>query len=99
MPGSVFEVDDRFTAYTAGAVAAANLDGGKMLLRIDPHDRATAGALEACGTAVTDLARQRITALIAPFMVHRRDGKRVNDLSSDSVIRSIAVASGLGATS
>jgi hypothetical protein len=95
----VFEVDDRFTAYTAGALAAANLDGGKMLLRMDPDDRATAGTLEACATAVTDLARHRITALIEPFMVHHRDGRRVNDLSPDSVIRSIAVASGLGATS
>jgi hypothetical protein len=99
LPGSVFEVDDRFTAYTAGALAAANLDGGKMLLRMDPDDRATAGTLEACATAVTDLARHRITALIEPFMVHHRDGRRVNDLSPDSVIRSIAVASGLGATS
>ena len=99
LPGSVFEVDDRFTAYSASALAAANLDGGKMLLRIDPDDRATAGTLEACAAAVTDLARHRITALIEPFMVHRRDGRRVNDLSPDSVIRSIAVASGLGATS
>jgi hypothetical protein len=99
LPGSVFEVDDRFTAYTAGALAAAHLDGGKMLLRIDPDDRATASTLEACAAAVTDLARHRITALIEPFMVHRRDGARVNDLSPDSVIRSIAVASGLGATS
>jgi DhnA family fructose-bisphosphate aldolase class Ia len=99
LPGSVFEVDDRFTAYTAAALAAANLDGGKMLLRIDPEDRATAGTLEACAAAVTDLARHRLTALIEPFMVQRMDGRRINDLSPDSVIRSIAVASGLGATS
>jgi hypothetical protein len=99
LPGSAFEVDDRFTAYTAAALAAANLDGGKMLLRIDPEDRATAGTLEACAAAVTDLAARRLTALIEPFMVHRMDGRRVNDLSPDSVIRSIAVASGLGATS
>jgi hypothetical protein len=99
MPGSVFEVDDRFTAYTADALAGANLDGGKMLLRIDPCDRATAGTLEACAAAITGLARHRVTALIEPFMVHRRDGRRVNDLSPDSVIRSVAVASGLGATS
>jgi hypothetical protein len=99
LPGSVFEVDDRFTAYTVGALAAAGLDGGKMLLRIDPEDRATAWTLEACAAAVTDLARHRIPALIEPFMVHRKDGRRVNDLSPDSVIRSVAVASGLGATS
>jgi hypothetical protein len=99
LPGSVFEVDDRFTAYTPAALAAGQLDGGKMLLRIDPHDPATAGTLEACGAAVTELARHRLTALIEPFMVDRQDGQRVNDLSPDSVIRSIAVASGLGATS
>jgi uncharacterized protein len=99
LPGSVFEVDDRFTAYTASALAVANLDGGKMLLRIDRDDRATAGTLEACAAAITDLARHRLIALIEPFMVHRKDGRRVNDLSPDSVIRAIAVASGLGATS
>ena len=32
-------------------------------------------------------------------MVRRLDGRRVNDLSPDSVIRSIAIASGLGTTS
>jgi hypothetical protein len=40
-----------------------------------------------------------VTAIIEPFMVRRRDGQRVNDLSPDSVIRSIAIASGLGTTS
>jgi len=99
LPGSVFEIDDRFTAYSAAAVAAGNLDGGKMLLRIDPGDPATPAALEACAAAVTDLARHRVTAIIEPFMVRRRDGQRVNDLSPDSVIRSIAIASGLGVTS
>jgi hypothetical protein len=99
LPGSVFEIDDRFTAYSAPALAAANLDGGKMLLRIDPHDPATPAVLEACAAAVTGLARQHMTAIIEPFMVHRLDGRRVNDLSPDAVIRSVAIASGLGTTS
>ncbi len=99
LPGSVFEIDDRFTAYSAPALAAANLDGGKMLLRIDPHDPATPAVLEACAAAVTGLARQHMTAIIEPFMVRRLDGRRVNDLSPDAVIRSVAIASGLGTTS
>jgi hypothetical protein len=99
LPGSVFEIDDRFTAYSADSLAAASLDGGKMLLRIDPDDPATPAALEACAAAVTGLAQHRVAAIIEPFMVHRLDGKRVNDLSPDSVIRSIAIASGLGTTS
>ena len=46
LPGSVFEVDDRFTAYTAGALAAGHLDGGKM----SPSwcTGGTAGALMTC---------------------------------------------------
>ena len=48
LPGAAFEMDDRFTGYSAAAIAAAGLDGGKMLLRIDPDDPATASDLEAC---------------------------------------------------
>src|SRR5262249_38888322 len=36
LPGTAFEIDDRFTGYNAAAIEAAGLDGGKMLLRIDP---------------------------------------------------------------
>ena len=123
LPGTAFEIDDRFTGYSAEAIGAAGLDGGKMLLRIDPADPATAGTLQACGNAVTDLAQRRLVALIEPFMVRRTAGaggsggsppgrpsggsspqastadRLANDLSPDAVIRSIAIASGLGATS
>ena len=99
LPGTAFEIDDRFTGYSAEAIEAAALDGGKMLLRIDPADPATADTLQACGNAVTDLAKRRLIALIEPFMA-RRDGDRVaNDLSPEAVIKSVAIASGLGATS
>lgn len=33
--GSRFEMDDRFTGYTTGAIAASGLDGGKVLMRVD----------------------------------------------------------------
>jgi len=102
LPGTAFEIDDRFTGYSAEAIGATGLDGGKMLLRIDPADPATAGTLHACGNAVTDLAQRRLIALIEPFMVRRTAGtadRLANDLSPDAVIKSIAIASGLGATS
>src|SRR6185437_8570555 len=56
-----------------------------------------ANTLESCGNAVTDLARRGLVAIIEPFMV--LPGHRGNDLSADAVIRSIAIASGLGSTS
>jgi hypothetical protein len=97
--GSAFELDDRFTGYDAATIAAMGLDGGKMLTRIDPADPATARTLESAGCAVTDLAARQLIAMLEPFMCRRVDGRVVNDLSAPAVIKSVAIASGLGATS
>ena len=45
LAGTAFEIDDRFTAYDADAVERMGWQGGKMLLRIDPADAATAPTL------------------------------------------------------
>ncbi|WP_341358441.1 deoxyribose-phosphate aldolase [Georgenia sp. M64] len=100
LAGASFEIDDRFTGYDARGVVASGLDGGKMLLRIDPADPASARALEAAAHAVDTLAEAGVTAMVEPF-ISRRDarGRVVNDLSPEAVITSIAIASGLGRTS
>ena len=41
LAGTVFEIDDRFTAYDAAGLARDGFEGGKMLLRIDPDDPST----------------------------------------------------------
>jgi hypothetical protein len=98
--GSAFEVDDRFTAYDAEALVQMGFDGGKMLLRIDPADPATARTLEACGNAVSSLAQRRLIAMIEPFWLRdASDGNGRTDLSPDAMMRAIAVAQGLGRTS
>lgn len=98
--GAVFELDDRFTAYTASTLARLGLDGGKMLTRVALADPGTADTLEACGRAVTALAQRGLTALVEPFMSSRSaDGRVANQLDPDSVITAIQIASGLGATS
>jgi DhnA family fructose-bisphosphate aldolase class Ia len=99
LQGSVFELDDRFTGYDAETVAAMGFDGGKMLTRIDLSDPATAPTLEACGRAVTELAQRGVMAMVEPFLSRREDGRVVNDLTAPAVARSVAIASGLGATS
>ncbi len=96
---TVFEIDDRFTGYDAPAIARMGFDGGKMLMRIDPRDPATAATPQACAHAVSDLATRRLTAMIEPFIAGREDGRIRNDLSPEAMMRAIAVASGLGSTS
>src|SRR5918994_4351261 len=68
LAGTAFEIDDRFTAYDAGSIAAAGFQGGKMLLRIDPEDAGTVSTLESCGRAVSDLAGHRLMAMVEPFI-------------------------------
>ena len=79
LQGAVFELDDRFTAYDADTIAANGLDGGKMLTRIALDDPGTAPTLEACGNAVTALARRGLMAMVEPFMTVRRDATRVRE--------------------
>jgi hypothetical protein len=97
--GASFELDDRMTAYDVPGIEAAGFDGGKMLVRVDLDDAGTVRTLEACARAVTDLGRARLVAMVEPFMSSRRDGKVVNDLTPEGIIRSVHIAQGLGASS
>ncbi|MFU8875028.1 aldolase [Micromonospora sp. SL4-19] len=99
LQGSVFEFDDRFTAYNITEIAARGLDGGKMLTRICLDDPATVATLEASGHAVTQLAGRGLMAMVEPFLSVRVDGRVRNLLDPESVIASIHIGSGLGATS
>ena len=99
LAGTTFEMDDRFTAYDAESIAAAGLEGGKMLLRIDPADPGTVATLAACGKAVGELAARRRMAMVEPFISHRVDGRIRNELTADAMIRAMTVSAGLGNTS
>ncbi|WP_149203027.1 Cgl0159 family (beta/alpha)8-fold protein [Actinotalea subterranea] len=99
LAGASFEMDDRFTGYDAEGVRLAGLDGGKMLLRIDDSDPGSLGTIEACARAVDALAERRLTALVEPFISRRVDGRVRNVLTTEDVVRSVAIASGLGRTS
>jgi hypothetical protein len=96
---TVFEMDDRFTGYDAAAIERMGFDGGKMLLRIDPDDPATAATMQACAQAVSDLAGRKLVAMVEPFIAHRVDGRVRNDLSPEAMMQALTIASGLGTTS
>jgi hypothetical protein len=99
LQGASFELDDRFTAYTAAEIAARGIDGGKMLTRICLEDAGTAATLEASARAVSQLADLGIMAMVEPFLSTREGGRVVNQLDPDSTIKSIHIAAGLGASS
>lgn len=98
LDGSAFELDDRFTAYSAERIEKAGLDGGKMMLRIDDRDVGTAATLVACGRAIDELAQRRLPAMVEVFPVNQKlapgpDGDEAR------LARAVTIASGLGSTS
>lgn len=90
LAGAAFELDDRFTAYDAQAVADAGLNGGKMMLRVDPADAGTLRTLVGCAAAINGLADRGLPAMVEVFGA---------DPGPDALIHAIAIASGLGRTS
>ncbi|KNX39441.1 Cgl0159 family (beta/alpha)8-fold protein [Luteipulveratus halotolerans] len=99
LQGAVFEADDRYTAYDPETLDRLGLDGGKALMRVCLDEPGTAATLEATGHAVSALAERRLPMMIEPFLSRFEDDRMVNQLDTDSVVRSVVVASGLGATS
>ena len=99
LAGSAFELDDRFTAMDATAIATAGYQGGKMLTRIDLADAGTARTLEHSADAVNDLARHGLMAMVEPFMSARVDGAVRNELTPDAMVKAAGIAAGLGTTS
>jgi DhnA family fructose-bisphosphate aldolase class Ia len=102
LAGSSFEIDDRMTAYTAQATAAAGLNGAKMLNRFDLSDPGTLEMMTASAAAIDALAQYELIAMLEPFLSGRPGGpgtKVVNDLTPDAVIKSVHLAQGLGSTS
>ncbi|MCF4121191.1 deoxyribose-phosphate aldolase [Antribacter sp. KLBMP9083] len=97
--GAAFEYDDRFTGYDIPAIVRDGLDFAKTLLRVNLTDPGTADTLEANARAVSAAAAARIPIMLEPFMSEWRDGKAANVLDADSVITSVAIASGLGNSS
>ncbi|WP_129656780.1 Cgl0159 family (beta/alpha)8-fold protein [Rothia halotolerans] len=99
LTGLVNEIDDRFTGHTASALKRIGADGGKMLTRIHYRDPATVATLESTARAVSELAAEGLYAMVEPFISETVNGKVVNDLSPDAVIKSVGIAAGLGESS
>ncbi|OIH96761.1 MULTISPECIES: class I fructose-bisphosphate aldolase [unclassified Curtobacterium] len=97
--GATFEMDDRYTAYSAQAIKDSGLDFAKLLVRIALDDPHTAPTLEATARAVSEAAALRLPIMLEPFMSAWQDGRVVNDLTADAVITSMAIAAGLGESS
>lgn len=99
LKSAVFEMDDRYTGYDVPSMIECGIDFGKLLVRINLQDAGSASTLEATARAVDAAAAARLPIMLEPFMSEWVDGSIRNDLSTEAVITSVAITSGLGNSS
>ena len=100
--GSAWELDDPITAYHAAGIYKMNLDGGKLLLRIDRNDPATLKTIYQCARAIRVLTSQKtpVAVMLEPLPAYRdADGALRIDTSPEALIDVVTIASGIGPTS
>jgi hypothetical protein len=100
LAGATWELDDRFTAYDTDHLVAANLDAGKMLLRLDWSDPGTVPTLEACARAVQELNDRRMMAMVEPIPYTKSPvGRAVWDDDPARLLAAVGVCAALGGSS
>jgi hypothetical protein len=99
LKAAVFEMDDRFTAYDVKTMVELGLDFAKLLVRINLDDVGSVHTLHTSAEIITSAAEAKLPIMIEPFMSEWVDGSIRNDLETDAVIKSVAIASALGSTS
>ena len=99
LAGTTFELDDTFTGFTAPQMAAMNLDGAKMMFRLEPLDYASGRTIEACARAVDDCVDHGLDVFLEALVVRFNEGSYTVDTSPEAMVRVCGVAAGLGKTS
>ncbi len=99
LQGSAWELDDQLTGHDVASIVKQRLDGGKMLLRINPADPNCRRTIETCARLVSELADAGLVAMIEPLPYTTIDGRAQLHKSDDELIRCVGVASALGNTS
>ncbi len=99
LAGTVFEMDDRMTAYTAAGMKEMGLDAGKIMFRLDVNDRYSGRTIEYCADAINECNAVGLPVFLEPLPVENVDGRYRVKLNAADLIRTIGVASALGASS
>lgn len=98
--GADWELDDRVSSYDVDHIKSMGLDGGKTLIRIDYSDPGVARTIETVAAISTALADNKLMSMIEPLpYIKDQAGKAVLDPSDEQLIKVVAIASGLGASS
>ena len=99
LAGSAWELDDRYTCFSAESIADLNLDGAKVMFRLALEDPDVNLTLDATARAVNDCVALGIPIFVEALVVKQDGGKWKAQKNADDLVKAIGVATALGETS
>lgn len=99
LAGSAWELDDRYTCFSAESIAGLNLDGAKVMFRLALEDRDSNLCLDYTAKAVNDCVHLGLPIFVEALMVRNEGGKWKAQKNPDDLLKAIGVATALGDTS
>ena len=96
---TAFEMDDRFTAFTVEGLVSMNLDGAKMMVRLDPAEPASLNTLAACAEIINRCLDSDLDVFLETFMVERTEQGYRSLREPRALMKAVSVASALGTSS
>ncbi|MHA1338801.1 MAG: Cgl0159 family (beta/alpha)8-fold protein [Promethearchaeota archaeon] len=102
LEGSMYEMDDRITAYKVKEIVERNLDGAKMMFRIDlktPQARYSQQTVERCANLIRECSQYGIDAFIEPLPVEHTNQGYIVKMEYGELIKTMGIATALGGTS
>lgn len=99
LSGVIFEMDDRFTAFTAESIKELGLDGSKIMLRLEVNSSDSGKTIMYCADAVNDCTKAGVTTFLEPLPVEKTDSGYSILKNAEDMVKIVGIASALGGTS
>jgi len=94
--GSAWELDDPWTGPGVEDLERWNLDGGKLLVRLNPGDTGSLRTLEMCSQMLRSLSRKNVPCFLEPLPVTQEGSEWRVSLDPDELARMVGIATALG---
>ena len=96
---TVFEMDDRYTSWTAESIHRMRLDGAKLMFRLDPTSSDSGLTIDYTAQAIRQLNEYDIPAFVECLPVEKVEGKYSVNKAPEALIQVIGIATALGDSS
>ncbi len=99
LSGCRFEMNDRFTSWTAETLYEMGIDGAKLMFRLDPESEDSGKTIKYCADAINELSDYGITVFLEALAVEGKEKGYKTKKNAEDIVKVVGIATALGKTS